>query len=550
MEEWDWEENSKYNLNPNMLSIKSNKKAFWKCKKGHSWRATIEKRASGRGCPYCSNRKVLKGYNDLATTNKELLNEWDYNKNGELTPETVCAGSTKKAFWICSNCNFSWSTAVRNRTQKRTGCPECGKNKMRSNRQETILKRSKSIANNWVFNEWNHEKNIGIDPQKITYASNKKVWWKCPICSYEWKAVISNRSILGRGCPCCANKVVVVGVNDLATTHPQLAKEWSPKNTITPQEVTVGSGKKVLWNCQRGHEYQASVMHRVHGTNCPKCNSGRQTSFAEQAVFYYIKKLFPDAQNRSKEALEGKYEIDVFIPTIRYAIEYDGIYWHKKAKVKNIETKKYEACKRKNIKLIRIKEGEYNRNIELTADFTFFVSEKRSNEDLKNVIMLLIQKLKSLFIITNSVDINIERDRFEILQELPDIKKKSFEDLYPEIAREWNCEKNKKITPKMFLPHSSQKVWWKCSICGHEWETSIGKRVEGTNCPKCYRKKNKGGGHSLSKKVLQYSANGEFIKEWESVSEAGRELKINPSNISTCALGKRALAGGYIWKYK
>ena len=91
----------------------------------------------------------------------------------------------------------------------------------------------------------------------------------------------------------------------------ELAKEWHPtaNGTLTPQQVTIGSGKKVWWLCPRGHSYKASVMHRGHGTNCPDCNSGRQTSFAEQAVFYYIKQVYPDAISRCSDILPGRMEL-------------------------------------------------------------------------------------------------------------------------------------------------------------------------------------------------------------------------------------------------
>lgn len=57
-------------------------------------------------------------------------------------------------------------------------------------------------------------------------------------------------------------------------------------------------------------------------------------------------------------------------------------------------------------------------------------------------------------------------------------------------------------------------------------------------------------GKSLGKKVIQYDLQGNFIKEWDSTAEAGRQLKINQSNISACCRGKRNKVGGYVWRYK
>ena len=53
----------------------------------------------------------------------------------------------------------------------------------------------------------------------------ENVWWKCRVCGYEWRAVIDSR-VKGSSCPVCSDRVVVAGVNDLATTDPELISEW------------------------------------------------------------------------------------------------------------------------------------------------------------------------------------------------------------------------------------------------------------------------------------------------------------------------------------
>ena len=56
-------------------------------------------------------------------------------------------------------------------------------------------------------------------------------------------------------------------------------------------------------------------------------------------------------------------------------------------------------------------------------------------------------------------------------------------------------------------------------------------------------------GEAKSKKVLQFTKSGEFIKEWSSIREASKQLKINFGNICSCCNGKLKSAGGFIWKY-
>ena len=77
-------------------SLTSNRKAWWICEKGHSFQAVIASRAKGTGCPYCTNRKVLAGFNDLATVEPRIAAEWHPTLNGALTPGDGHSGQHKK----------------------------------------------------------------------------------------------------------------------------------------------------------------------------------------------------------------------------------------------------------------------------------------------------------------------------------------------------------------------------------------------------------------------------------------------------------------------
>lgn len=60
----------------------------------------------------------------------------------------------------------------------------------------------------------------------------------------------------------------------------------------------------------------------------------------------------------------------------------------------------------------------------------------------------------------------------------------SIVDTHPHLIQEWHNEKNEGLTPNSFPPASNKKVWWKCAR-GHEWDTTIAHRTNGTECPKC-----------------------------------------------------------------
>ena len=64
--------------------------------------------------------------------------------------------------------------------------------------------------------------------------------------------------------------------NSLAEVHPELVSEWSEKNlTLTPDDITFGSNKKVWWRGACGHEWQTSVKARSNGEKCPICSGAR-----------------------------------------------------------------------------------------------------------------------------------------------------------------------------------------------------------------------------------------------------------------------------------
>ena len=130
--QWDEEKNGV--LHPNNVTAGSNRRVWWKCEKGHSYRAMIAQRVQrGDGCPYCANRKVLPGFNDLATAAPLVAKQWHETLNGALTPEMVTAGSHKKAWWQCSY-GHVWKATIYSRAGvQQCGCPVCaGKTKRKT----------------------------------------------------------------------------------------------------------------------------------------------------------------------------------------------------------------------------------------------------------------------------------------------------------------------------------------------------------------------------------------------------------------------------------
>ena len=504
LKEWDYEKN---NIDPKSVLPGSSKKVWWKCKNGHSYFSEIRSRAIyGYGCKYCAGHKTVKGENDFATSNPSLLKEWDYEKN-KKSPSNFSAHSHEKVWWICPN-GHSYLASIGNRNHKSnpTNCPYCyghiliTKNtikKITKNKTKNITKSgSHLIANDFkskcpqLMEEWDYEKNSEINPSQIYYLKNIKVWWKCKKCGYEWKESIYNRVKIPsfKHCPMCTQEInslnrLVKGRNDLKTLNPRVASEWNyEKNTnMSPDDYTIGSNKKVWWKCKSGHEWNATISSRAHGTNCPICSSGLHTSFPEQAIYYYLNNIYKNVDNRF--VLDEKYEYDIFIQDINTLIEYDGVYYHNNEKKSKYDLKKEKYALNKGFVFYRIKETNNSKFITSIKGNVFKYYPDRSKR-LEELIKLIIDELN----VEYSSGVNLSRDYINIENMIIRMAvDNSLFNLYPEIASEWNYEKNNNIDPRNYLPRSGKIVWWKCKS-GHVWKTRICDRLKNgkiVGCPYC-----------------------------------------------------------------
>ena len=123
-EQWDREKNGI--LGPDQVSVFSNRRVWWKCSRGHTWQAKISARVTRRSeCPYCTNRKVLAGFNDLKTVEPLVAAQWHPDKNAPLEPGMVLPGSTKRVWWRCTD-GHEWKAVIYSRTgAQKCGCPVC-----------------------------------------------------------------------------------------------------------------------------------------------------------------------------------------------------------------------------------------------------------------------------------------------------------------------------------------------------------------------------------------------------------------------------------------
>ncbi len=456
----EWHPTKNGNSTPETITPMANQKAWWICSNMHEWEATIDSRSRGNGCPYCDGKKVNID-NCLATINPELSKQWHPTKNGDLTPNDVTSVSGKKAWWICKN-GHEYITKIASRKNGH-GCPYCRSNKLCFD--NCLATKNPSLAS-----EWHPTKNGDLTPFDVFPSSGQEIWWLCKK-GHEFEQPCAERH-MGNGCPYCAGKKICID-NCLATTNPELSKEWHPiKNgDLTPNDVIAGSHKKAWWICKNGHEYIADVRARNKGSGCPYCSNKRvcldnclATTHPELSKEWHPTK---NGDLTPNDVIAGSERKVWWICKNGHEWE-DGIYKRIENGGKCQKCNSFAFC---NPELAL--EWHPTKNGESTPENTSTgSSHKKAWWKCKN---------------GHEWEARIP-DRVNGYGRCIECTSVSF--LNPKFMAEWDCNKNSKLNIKIFSPRSKQKAWWKCKN-GHEWETRIVDRDNGSCCPYCRALKRK-----------------------------------------------------------
>ncbi|MGO4455323.1 zinc-ribbon domain-containing protein [Arthrobacter sp. RAF14] len=217
-------------------------------------------------CPYCSGRRALPGFNSMAETHPLLASQWDFDGNGAVTPSDVSgAGNGNSYWWVCP-LGHRYSAAPNNRS-KGQACPYC------AGRRALPGFNTLDVTHPELALQWNRERNLFFSPEMVTAGMRQVIYWTCPL-GHDYQARLDVKSSSrGFDCPVCRNRIAVAGVNDLATTHPEIAAQWHPhlNANTTPHEIVASTSQDYYWQCEHGHTFTAAVITRVKGQGCPYC---------------------------------------------------------------------------------------------------------------------------------------------------------------------------------------------------------------------------------------------------------------------------------------
>ncbi len=396
-----------------------------------------------------------------------------------------------------------------------------------------------------LLSEWTglDENGIPVDIDTIGKGSVRKMQWHCSRCSNIWISTNNLRTSNRGKCKICSNvlrsqkaieRYLKCGETDFYTWcqnneqyGKQLLLEWTgldeTNNSIDMHNIYYNSKTKIKWKCKRGHEWVTTLYNRTSKrTGCRLC-SYAGTSYPEQFIYWSLKQIFPNTENRCRVLKSSEYpqgiEFDIGVPSIPLCIEYSPLKTH--TDKEDIDSYKKEICKQYNVRFIYVVGDHTQSNLfEANGDYIKFSTKTHQDEMLTKVVDYI---LKSLGHSINEININLSKDNALVYSRDKIEYEKSIAYLYPELAKEWDYEGNGSLQPSDVTKGSSLDIHWECINCGHKWVSKIHRRVSKnyeTGCPLCGYHWSDGKIHSPNTTAVIQGVNDlasqypELAKEW------------------------------------
>jgi hypothetical protein len=255
--EWAYDLNAP--LLPEHFRCGANKNVWWRCPTGHVWKTSINNRClQNTGCPACPGKStvVVTDEHNLAVVLPHLVREWHREKNANLHPENIRPQSNQKYWWRC-NKGHEWQATASSRASG-SGCPYC---------YGRFATKENNLASHYpeLLEEWDREKNKGLNPSDFTPHVGRKVWWLCGK-GHSWQATIYNRTKNKSGCPACAqNASRRYSIEEIQT----IAKERGGK-CLT--KAYTSCRVKIRFSCKEGHIWETRADSVLYTDKwCPAC---------------------------------------------------------------------------------------------------------------------------------------------------------------------------------------------------------------------------------------------------------------------------------------
>lgn len=487
------EENPCYT--PDNVSRGANARALWKCLTcSHEWSAKLGNRTTlGRGCPECGKKKqalsktVVPYDQSVSFHHPDVAKEYvDNVENPGQSVDTISRASSKMCKWRCSTCAHEWDSIVSNRTTHGQGCPRCGILKASTSRR--VPAAEGSVADRYPQEAAEFVKNLTrpeSQPSDIRYGSSDNCVWKCSRCSQTWNAKVSNRTVLGRGCPYCAKGDRVITRREslpahrqFMNAHPKLAEhfvKFVSREGLTLSNVSVSSKFKALWECHCGIQFPQEIasVHLAGRVACQKCRriGKSRLEFEVATILEQACGMTVDTHHK----ISGFSEVDLYIKEIDTAIQIDPLWSH--VHKETSDQRISDTLKSAYTRVVRVREkglSIFSDCLEVPNASSAAKISKRLSDFLDFPFALTDSQIK-----TAMEKANTEWDSVYTSGPENAISNQSYADDFVENLT--HPGRKAKFTPK----HSMDLVRWKCQKCSKRWDEPANKRTKRRYCPVC-----------------------------------------------------------------
>lgn len=507
-----WHPDKNMPLNSDEVSYGSGIKAWWICSNNHEWKAVINSRNRGIGCPYCAGQKPTDKRN-FATEYPQLLKEIDFIKNENLNPEKLSPRSTQKIWWKCKN-DHSWQATICNRTRKQynNSCPYCTNRKL--SKENSLAKLRPDIAQNW-----HPTKNKLLTPNDVIAGGGIKAWWICKR-GHEWQATIGTRVNNCTGCPKCSlqtSRIEIAVYSEIQALFTNVY--WQEKIVgyecdILIKDKNIGIEiDGVYWHKKKIEiDNIKSKLFAENGTQLFRLRENGLPLLSERDIsFKWSDKTFPIISRMVQQILKFAKLNEAECLKLQNYVDGNCLINEKLYRkiISNLPGPlPGRSLADKNPTLA--KEWAYDLNAPLTPEH-FGPSANKSawwrcqqGHTWKSVIQ------QRTFRQSGCLRCSLQSAPIET----------SLATIHPEISKEWHPEKNGSLSAEKIFPKSNIKIWWICNE-GHEWQAIPSSRTNGAGCPFCY-------GRFASKTNNLATLYPELLTEWD--YELNKE--INPADCT------------------
>lgn len=297
---------------------------------------------------------------------------------------------------------------------------------------------------------------------------------RCRTCGYVWDLMATN-ALRIRLCPVCAR--INSGEKRRLSRDAFLHK----LEIVNPDIEIIGeyekASTKVLVRCKRcGYEWPAFPSKLLRGAGCTKCTTHSGTSFVEQIIYLSLKSITGDeVLSRDRSIIDR--ELDIYIPSRHFAVEYGAWIWHKGKE--EVDNNKINQCAEQGIRLIEIFDS-YHGERKSTKNIWFYkknLSLVKNIEIVKEIIIKLCAEL--------SIPYSLSDKEFDQIQYEARINSRR---ITTEILNEKLKQNQANVLVVSEYQEMLTKVSARCMVCGHEWNITPANLLRGRGCPKCSKK--------------------------------------------------------------